>query len=330
MDFEAYRDVWVFIECFEGTPKNVGLELLGEGRKLADALGQRLAAVVIGSEVETAVHQAERYGADVVYVVEDEAYRWFSGDSFGDALVELCRAYRPNVVLIGATIAGRELASKVAVTLQTGLTADCTALDVDENRTVVWERPTFGGNLYARILCAESRPQMGTVRPGAFKLPPERPGNHAEIVRLSLRAVTPALEFVSFVRKTAEAGVPLGEASIVVSGGRGMKSAENFKLIEALADELGAAVGCSRAVVEAGWQPASRQVGQTSSTVHPALYIACGISGAVQHVAGMEDAQTIVAINSDPNAPLFDVADYCVVGDAMQVIPALIKALKNR
>lgn len=333
MSFETCKDVWVFIECFEGQPKSVGLELLGQGRRLAEGLKQQLCAVVIGKDTEAAVKEAGRYGADKIYVVEGEEYEHYSADSYGHAFLELCRKYEPNTILVGATVNGRDLGSKLAVSLRTGLTADCTALSVEEETgNVVWERPAFGGNLYAQILCSETRPQMGTCRPGAFKKPPVTEHPEPEIVREEIR--TPAEEIrtkvIDFIKASEENGIKLDEAEVIVSGGRGMKNAENFALLKELADLLGGTVGCSRAAVDAGWMPQSRQVGQTGTTVSPKLYFACGISGAVQHVAGMSESGTIVAINKDETAPIFEVADYSIVGDLFEVIPALIKEIKAR
>lgn len=328
--FDDHRDVWVFLDSFRGVPKRVGIELLGAGRVLADGLGQRLAAVVIGEDVEHGVAVAREFGADVAYVVKGSAYREYSTDAFGDALVGLCRVHKPDTLLIGATVNGRDLASKVAVSLHTGLTADCTALSVEEGTgNVVWERPTFGGNLYARILCAESRPQMGTIRPGAFGLPCSRQNEAMEIVEAAFPEKTPRTKVIDFMEEVCD-GLSLEEAPVVVSGGRGMHGPENFAMLEELADILGGAVGCSRAVVEAGWMPQARQVGQTGTTVSPEVYIACGISGAVQHVAGMEKSSIIVAINRDEDAPIFSVADYCLVGDVFEIVPALIEELRER
>lgn len=331
MAFEEYKDVWVFLDCFQGEPKRVSLELLGEGRKLAVGLKQRLAAVVIGDDVERAVQAAGAYGADVVYVVQGGEYQHFSVDTYGRALIELCEKYQPDTILIGATVNGRDLASKTAVSLHTGLTADCTALSVDEDTgNVVWERPAFGGNLYARILCADSRPQMGTVRSGAFALPEVSAGREAEVVCVELPAPKSRTRVVDFVEAVLDGEIPVADATVVVSGGRGMHAPEHFTLLKDLADLLGGTVGCSRAAVDAGWVPQRRQVGQTGTTVAPDIYVACGISGAVQHVAGMSESGIIVAVNSDENAPIFEVADYCLVGDVFEVIPALIGELKAR
>lgn len=331
MSFDAYKDVWVFIECFDGEPKRVGFELLGEGRKLATALGQKLCAVVIGDKVDEAISQSALYGADKVYVVQGPEYRFYTADAYGKAMLALCEKYMPSTILVGATVNGRDLGSKLAVSLRTGLTADCTGLFVD-GENVVWERPAFGGNLYAQIICGESRPQMGTVRAGNFKRPAPDPDNKPEIIREELHASDDEIrtKVLDFVKAVEGDGIKLEDAEIVVSGGRGMKKAENFKLLQELADVLGGAVGASRAAVDSGWVPQSRQVGQTGKTIAPTIYIACGISGAVQHLAGMSKSKIIVAINKDKTAPIFEVAHYGIVGDLFEVVPALTKELKAR
>ena len=331
MRFEEYKDIWVFIECFDGEPKRVGFELLGEGRKLADAIGQKLCAVVIGDKVQDAVEQSALYGADKIYVVQGPEYRFYTADAYGKAMLTLCDKYMPNAILVGATINGRDLGSKLAVSLRTGLTADCTALFMEDDN-VVWERPAFGGNLYAQIICGESRPQMGTVRAGNFKRPAPNPDNKPEIIREEIHAAEDEIrtKVLDFVRAMESDGIKVEDAEIVVSGGRGMKNAENFKILQDLADVVGGAVGASRAAVDAGWMPQSRQVGQTGKTIAPTIYIACGISGAVQHLAGMSKSKIIVAINKDKTAPIFEVAHYGIVGDLFEIVPALTKELKAR
>lgn len=333
MSFEAWKDVWVFVECFKDQPKSVGLELLGQGRKLAEGLKQDLCAVVIGNDTKEAVKAAGEYGADKIYVVEGAEYEDYSADAYGNVFLKLCEKYQPNTILVGATVNGRDLGSKIAVSLRTGLTADCTALSVDEETgNVVWERPAFGGNLYAQILCSETRPQMGTCRPGAFKKPEKNPNNQPVVIREEIS--TPVQEIrtkvIDFIKACEDNDIRLDEAEIIVSGGRGMKSAENFSVLKELADVLNGTVGCSRAAVDAGWMPQTKQVGQTGATVTPKIYFACGISGAVQHVAGMSESGTIIAINKDETAPIFEVADYCIVGDLFEVVPALVKELKAR
>lgn len=333
MNFEEYKNLWVFIETFQGKPKDVGLELLNEGRRLADLNQERLCAVIIGSDVDESVAKVTAYGVDDVYVVKGKEYENYYSDSYGDAMAKLVRKFKPATILIGATHNGRDLGSKVAVTLQTGLTADCTNLDVDqETGNVIWERPAFGGNLYAQILCADSRPQMGTVRAGVFKKGEPDDSRTANVIEVDIHTpqelITTKLR--EFIKGEEPADLKPAEANIVVAGGRGVGSKENFSIIQQLADELdGAAVGASRAAVDAGWVPHFRQVGQTGTTVTPELYIACGISGAIQHQVGMKDSATIVAINKDPDAPIFEIADYGIVGDLFKVVPELTKAIKE-
>lgn len=333
MSFDTCKDVWVFIESFQGQPKSVGLELLGQGRKLADGLKQKLCAIVIGKDVDAAVKESAAYGADKIYVIQGDEYEDYSADAYGNVFLKLCEKYDPNTILVGATVNGRDLGSKIAVSLRTGLTADCTALSVEEETgNVVWERPAFGGNLYAQILCSETRPQMGTCRPGAFKKPERNENNKPEIIKEEIH--TPESEIrtkvLNFIKACEDNDMRLDEADVIVSGGRGMKNAENFGILKELADVLGGTVGCSRAAVDAGWMPQSKQVGQTGSTVTPKIYFACAISGAVQHVAGMSGSGTIVAINKDETAPIFEVADYGIVGDVFEIVPALVKELKAK
>ncbi|KNZ43157.1 electron transfer flavoprotein subunit alpha/FixB family protein [Acetobacterium bakii] len=331
MELKEYQDVWVFVQCFQGQPRDVGFELLGQGRLLADGLQQKLCAVVIGKDVDEGIKGATEYGADIIYVVQGAEYENYSSDAYGHAFLELCEKYHPNTILIGATANGRDLGSKLAICLHTGLTADCTALSVEaDTGNVVWERPAFGGNLYARILCSETRPQMGTVRPGAFKKLEKCKNNQAVIIRENIRTAEADIltKVVGFIKAHDESGVKLEEAEYIVSGGRGMKGPENFEMLQELADLLGGTVGASRASVDAGWVPQTKQVGQTGKTVTPKVYIACGISGAVQHLAGMHEADTIIAINKDASAPIFEVADYGIVGDALEMIPAMIKEIR--
>ncbi|MBC3798179.1 electron transfer flavoprotein subunit alpha/FixB family protein [Acetobacterium tundrae] len=331
MDLKQYQDVWVFIDCFQGHPKDVGYELLGQGRLLAEALKQKCCAIIIGENVDEAIKGATEYGADIIYVVRGAEYANYSADAYGHAFLELCEKYHPNTILIGATANGRDLGSKLAIRLKTGLTADCTALSVEEDTgNVVWERPAFGGNLYARILCSETRPQMGTVRPGAFKKPQKCQNKLSVMIREDIRTKQEDIltKVIDFIKAKDESGIKLEEAEYIVAGGRGLKGAENFAMLKELADLLGGSVGASRAAVDAGWIPQSKQVGQTGKTVTPKVYIACGISGAVQHLAGMTESDTIIAINKDASAPIFEVADYGIVGDVFEMVPAMIKEMR--
>lgn len=327
MSKEETKNLWVYIETKEdGSAKKVGLELLNPGRRLADKAGDTLCAVVIGCHVDAAVQDAVAYGADKVLVVDGPEYGQFTTDAYTDAMYALVKKHRPSKILVGATPDGRDFAPRLACRLRTGLTADCTALDVDsETGNVEWTRPAFGGNLMATILCPQNRPQIGTVRPGVFKkLLPEE-GRTAEIIREEIPVApgTIRTEILRTVAETVEAQVELESAQIIVSGGRGMGCPENFRILQELADVLGGTVGASRAAVDAGWISHPHQVGQTGKTVGPKIYFACGISGAIQHLAGMSSSDLVIAINKDPAAPIFRVADYSVVGDLHEIIPAL-------
>lgn len=326
------RDLWIFVETKEdGSARNVGLELLSEGKRLAAKQGGKLVALIIGYKVDKAVQDAGDYGAEKIIVIDGEEYKDYSTDAYKAAVLAMVEKYGPNTVMIGATPNGRDLGPRVACKLKTGLTADCTNLDVDEETgNMEWTRPAFGGNLMATILCPDSRPQMGTVRPGVFKkvLAGE---NKAEIIKEDFH-VDPATirtRILETVKEAAAELVDLEGAEIIVSGGRGVGGPEGFAPIRELAEALGATVGASRAAVDAGWIPHAHQVGQTGKTVAPKLYIACGISGAIQHQAGMSGSDVIVAINKDPEAPIFDIADYGVVGDLFEVVPALTAEVKK-
>lgn len=327
-----YKDVWVYIETENGKAKNVGYELLTPGREIADTLGQKLVAVVIGHGVEAVAKTAVAYGADSVLLVEGSEYDDYNTDVFAHALTELITAHKPATILLGATNNGRDLAPRVACRIKTGLTADCTALAVDEETgNVAWTRPAFGGNLMATILCPDSRPQMGTVRPGVFKRKPPNMNRTGEIIGTPIHIAPDQIRtrIKERIKQTAES-VNLEEAEIIVSGGRGLGGAENFHLVQTLADALGGAMGASRAAVDADWIPHIHQVGQTGKTVGPTIYIAAGISGAIQHVAGMSGSDIIIAINKDPEAPIFEVADYGIVGDLFEVLPALTQIANQR
>jgi len=329
-DIDDYRGIWVFAEQHRGNLKNVSFELLAKGRELADTLSTELCAVCFGHNVvDTDLLFA--YGADKIYLVDSPELADNQEDYLTYRFVELIREYKPEVILAGATALGRSFVPRVAAILNTGLTADCTGLDIDtEKRLLLQTRPTFGGNIMATIICPANRPQMSTVRPRVFKKGQPDEGRKGEVIRIdfkpaSYRTRTKLLEFIDEVTET----VKLEDADIIVSGGRGLGKPENFKLIAELAEVLGAALGASRATVDEGWIPYSHQVGQTGKTVCPKLYIACGISGAIQHLAGMQTSDIIVAINDDPNAPIFEVATYGIVGDLFEVVPMLIKKLKD-
>ena len=326
------KDLWVFVETNEdGTAKNVGIELLTPGKMMAGKQGGALVAVVIGNNVDEAVKAASEHGADKVIVVDGPEYAHYTTDAYAIALCTLVEKYGPTSMLIGATNNGRDLGPRVSCRLKTGLTADCTGLDIDEESgNVAWTRPAFGGNLMATILCPDHRPQIGTVRPGVFKKSDAGEAK-AEIIKedIHVDAKDIRTQVLELIKEAEGENVDLEGAEIIVSGGRGVGGPEGFEPIKALADVLGATVGASRAAVDAGWIAHAHQVGQTGKTVGPKLYIACGISGAIQHLAGMSGSDCIVAINKDPEAPIFDVADYGVVGNLFEVLPVLTEEIKK-
>ena len=326
------KDLWVFVETNEdGTAKNVGIELLTPGHDMAVKQGGALVAVVIGSGVDAAVQAASEHGADKVIVVDGPEYATYTTDAYAIALCTLVEKYGPTSMLIGATNNGRDLGPRVSCRLKTGLTADCTGLDVDaESGNVAWTRPAFGGNLMATILCPDHRPQIGTVRPGVFKKG-EAGEAKAEIIKedIHVDAADIRTQILELIKEEGGETVDLEGAEIIVSGGRGVGGPEGYAPIKELADLLGGVVGASRAAVDAGWIAHAHQVGQTGKTVGPKLYIACGISGAIQHLAGMSGSDVVVAINKDPEAPIFDVADYGVVGNLFEVLPVLTEEIKK-
>ncbi len=326
-----YKDVWVYIELSDKKPRNVSLELLGEGRKLADSMKQKLAAVLIGENVKSVAKDLFASGADQVYLVEAPELSHYNTDGYTAVFEDLIGTYKPSVILLGATNDGRDLGPRVACRVNTGLTADCTDLGIDEaTGLVAWTRPAFGGNIMATILCPDQRPQMGTVRPSVFKRPVPDTSKTGEIIRVAskVKADDIRTKLIEVIR-VCTTSCNLEEAEIIVSGGRGMGKPENFALIEDLAGVLGGSVGASRAVVDAGWKPHMHQVGQTGKTVGPKVYIACGISGAIQHVAGMSSSDVVIAINKDPEATIFKVADFGIVGDALEVLPVLTEEFKK-
>jgi len=327
------KALWVFIETnSDGAAKNVGLELLGPGRRLASIQGGNLVAVVIGSKVDAAIKAAGAYGADKVIVVDGEEFAHYTTDAYTDALYELVEKYGPPTLLIGATNNGRDMGSRLSCRLKTGLTADCTALDIDpESGNVAWTRPAFGGNLMATILCPNNRPQIGTVRPGVFKKEEPNYNRNYELIKEDIHIPEERIrtKLLNVISELGQELVDLEGAEVIVSGGRGVVGPEGFRVRRDLAEALGGTVGASRATVDAGWIQHSHQVGQTGKTVGPKLYIAAGISGAIQHLAGMSGSDVIVAINKDPDAPIFSVADYGVVGDLFDVLPTLTAEIKK-
>ncbi len=323
-DFSDYQGVWVLAETFDGELNSVTLELLGAAQRLADDLNQEVGVVLLGHEVANYVEKLGQYGAKNIYLAEHEILQRFQSETYSEVIADLVTTYKPDIFLIGATSCGRELAPRLARRLKAGLTADCTALEIDpEEKILLQTRPAFGGNIMATIASRYSRPQMATVRPGVMTAVA---GVVADVkvikhlVKVSEKPATTLLEAVNEAKRK----IRLGEAKIIVAGGRGTGGEPGFALLDKLAEKISAEVAGTRIAVEEGWVPVERQVGQTGQTVRPELYIACGISGAVQHRAGMSDSRYIIAINKDPGAPIFDVADWGIVGDMHQVIPEML------
>ena len=325
----------MFVEYEHGAIHPVSLELLGEGRKLADKLGVELAGVLLGSDrAATAAATAEvfEHGADLVYLIADPVLEHYRNEPFTRAVTDLVNAWQPEILLLGATVLGRDLAGAVATTLLTCLTADCTELAIDDERSLAATRPTFGGSLLCTIHTLNYRPQMATVRPRVLPMPPRQPGRIGRVVEgaLDLREDAIVTKVLRFLPDRDSQKSQLAYADIVVAGGLGMRSPENLQLVRALAEVLGCEWGGSRPLVQKGWMTADRQIGQTGKTIRPKLYIAAGISGAIQHRVGVEDADLIVAINTDLNAPIFDFAHLGVVADATEMLPALTEAFRKR
>jgi len=330
-DLAASHGVWVWVEQFQGQACSISWEMMGQARRLADQLQVPLTACVLGHNIGHIAREAIAYGADRVFLAEDPSLANYRTDPYAAILVGLVRQHRPEIFLLGASARGRDLAGAVATDLHTGLTADCTGLDIDpETRLLRQTRPAFGGNIMATIICPKYRPQMATVRHRVFEVPPADSTRRGEIIPVS--TVIPESAIASQVADfVLEAGqVNLADARIIVTGGRGVGGPEGFAPLRELADTLGGALGASRAAVDAGWIPYAHQVGQTGRTVKPDLYIACGVSGAIQHLAGMQTSRIIVAINKDPEAPIFNVATYGIVGDLFQIVPALTAEFRRR
>ncbi|OGV61855.1 MAG: electron transfer flavoprotein subunit alpha [Lentisphaerae bacterium RIFOXYB12_FULL_65_16] len=328
----GWRGVWVFVEQAEGEPARVSWELLGKGRELANTLKSELAAVVLGENVEALCHEAFVYGADKAYLMDAPVLRHYRTESYLKGVLHLVNRYHPEIILMGATGLGRDLAGAVATILKTGLTADCTGLSIDDKRNLMQTRPAFGGNIMATIMCDKFRPQMATVRPRVMTMPDRIEGRTGTIVRdeCPAREEDMLVKVLEILKEgQGKENVDVAAAEFIVSGGRGMMGKENFQILQELADVFGGVVGSSRGAVDAGWMPAERQVGQTGKTVRPKIYIACGISGAIQHLVGMQDSDLIIAINRDKDAPIFEVAHYGIVGDLFSVVPALTRALRE-
>ncbi|MBL7151933.1 MAG: electron transfer flavoprotein subunit alpha [Candidatus Omnitrophica bacterium] len=330
-DIKDYKGIWVFIEQKNGKVQSVSYELLGKAQELAKKLHCDVSGVLIGNNLEGQLEGLIWQGADKVYLVEAPEIANFQDEPYTNILVELIRKYKPEIVLCGATAIGRSLISRVAIRIKTGLTADCTGLDIDAHKKILLQtRPAFGGNIMATIISPNYRPQMATVRHKVMQPMEPDKKRKGEIIREAFDAAlySSRAKLLDIVEEV-ESLVNLAEADIIVSGGRGMGGAENFKILEELAHVLGAAVGASRAAVDSGWMPYSHQVGQTGRTVAPKIYFACGISGQIQHLVGMQSSKIIVAINKDPEAPIFKVATYGIVADLFQLVPALTRQFKE-
>jgi electron transfer flavoprotein alpha subunit len=344
MGLEEYRDVYVFAQQVDNQVSGIAYELLGKAKELAATLNEKVVAVLIGSDVKGLADSLAEYGADKVIVVDDPELKEYRTEPYAHALASVINEFKPEIMLVGATAIGRDLGPTVSARVATGLTADCTSLDIgdfplvavpgkeDEQKhnQLLMTRPAFGGNTIATIACPDNRPQMATVRPGVMQKIDPIKGAKAEVVEFN-PGFTPNNRYVTIkeVVKAVTDTVDIMDAKILVSGGRGVGTPENFKILEDLAEVLGGQVSCSRAVVDAGWKPKDLQVGQTGKTVRPHVYFAIGISGAIQHVAGMEESDIIIAINKDEDAPIFDVADYGVVGDLNKIVPQLTEAIKK-
>ena len=341
-NLEAYKGVFVFAQQVDNVISNIAFELIGKGKELAKDLGVEVTAVLVGSDVKGLADQLAEYGADKVIVVDDPELKEYRTEPYTHAIASVIEEFKPEIFLIGATAIGRDLGPRVCARIHTGLTADCTKLDIGDfpmnpvpgretkHNQLLMTRPAFGGNTIATIACPDFRPQMATVRPGVMQKAPKEAGKKAVVTEFNPgftknNKYVDILEVVKAVSNT----VDIMDAKILVSGGRGVGSPENFAILQDLADVIGGTVSCSRAVVDAGWKPKDLQVGQTGKTVRPNLYFAIGISGAIQHLAGMEESDIIVAINKDESAPIFDVADYGVVGDLNKIVPMLTEKIKE-
>ena len=342
MNLEEYKGVYVFAQQVDNEINNIAFELIGKGKDLANALGTDVTAVLVGSNVKNLADELGEYGADRVIVVDDPELKEYRTEPYAHALASVIKKYKPDVFLVGATAIGHDLGPRVSARIHTGLTADCTQLEIGDfpinpipgkeqlHNQLLMTRPAFGGNTIATIACPEFRPQMATVRPGVMQKLPKEAGRKAVIEEFN-PGFTPDNKYVEILKvvKAVNDVADIMDAKILVSGGRGVGSAENFKLLDDLAEAIGGTVSCSRAVVDAGWKSKDLQVGQTGKTVRPNVYFAIGISGAIQHLAGMEESDLIIAINKDETAPIFDVADYGIVGDLNKIVPMLTEKIKE-
>ena len=330
-DFSAYKNVWVFAEQREGKITPVVIELLGEGRKLADEIGVNLCAILLGKDVNSMAEELVSYGADIVYTADDERLETFTTDAYTKIITDAINELKPEIVLYGATHIGRDLAPRIASRVSTGLTADCTRLEIDPaDKKLKQTRPAFGGNIMATIICPNTRPQMSTVRPGVMEKAEKNDSRKGEIVPISFKLTEDDMRVrVIETVKTKKDLVSLTDANVIVAGGLGVGGPEGFEMLQKLADKLGGVVGASRAAVDAGWIDHSHQIGQTGTTVKPNLYIACGISGAIQHLAGMQNSDFIISINKNETAPIMNISDYGIVADVKDIVPLLIEKVDN-
>ena len=342
MNLEEYKGVFVFAQQVDNKLNGIALELVGKGKDLAKDLGTEVTAVLIGSDVMSLTKELAEYGADRIIVVDDPELKEYRTEPYAHALAEVIKKYKPEVMLVGATAIGRDLGPRVSARIHTGLTADCSQQEIGDfpinpipgreqlHNQLLMTRPAFGGNTIATIACPNFRPQMATVRPGVMQKAERVEGAQAVIEEFNPGFVpnNKYVEILDIVKAVSDVE-DIMDAKILVSGGRGVGSAENFKLLDDLAEALGGTVSCSRAVVDAGWKSKDLQVGQTGKTVRPHVYFAIGISGAIQHLAGMEESDIIIAINKDETAPIFDVADYGIVGDLNKILPALTEKIKE-
>ena len=341
MNLEEYKGVYVFAQQVDNIVNSIAFELIGKGKDLAADLGTEVTAVLVGSDVKGLADELAEYGADKVIVVDDPELKEYRTEPYAHALASVINEYKPEIFLVGATAIGRDLGPRVSARIHTGLTADCTQLDIGDfplnpvpgkeqkHNQLLMTRPAFGGNTIATIACPDFRPQMATVRPGVMQKKERQAGVKANVIEFN-PGFTPNQNYVEILEvvKAVSETVDIMDAKILVSGGRGMGNAENFKMLEELAEVIGGTVSCSRAVVDAGWKPKDLQVGQTGKTVRPNVYFAIGISGAIQHLAGMEESDIIIAINKDDTAPIFDVADFGLVGDLNKIVPTLTEKLR--
>ena len=341
MNLEQYKGVFVFAQQVDNVINSIAFELIGKGKDLAEVLGCEVTAVLVGSDVKNLADELAEYGADKVIVVDDPELKEYRTEPYAHALASVINEFKPEIFLVGATAIGRDLGPRVSARIHTGLTADCTQLEIGDfpinpmpgkeqkHNQLLMTRPAFGGNTIATIACPNNRPQMATVRAGVMQKIEPKKGAKAEVIEYN-PGFTPDNKYVEILEivKDVTDVVDIMDANILVSGGRGVGSAENFKLLEDLAEALGGTVSCSRAVVDNGWKPKELQVGQTGKTVRPNVYFAIGISGAIQHTAGMEESDIIIAINKDETAPIFDVADYGIVGDLNKIVPMLTEQIK--